>query len=278
MSEATDTIRWELDALKTEYNQHWNHFRHAIDKSYQAFNIHMVMIALLFSAISLANEQVSSSVSLPLFLAIAFVALAGSEGTISTLVTQRTGYVWHQKVIDTIRERISKKTSNVLDPEVNLFYDRRIFSPGTAWFGRINFVVLTGGAIIVLCAYLFLEGISSIYPELGIISIIALYLALFVFVLTLQKLYHSVISRANTKARNLYCQLQNYENPPKDSRDVKYLRTYSQYLLASEIITVVITIFFVTMNILFLVVLVLYIIMTLLSARCWQKIHKEIQC
>ena len=278
MSEGTDMFRWELDALKTEYNQHWSHFRHAIDKSYQAFNIHMVMIALLFSAVSLANEQVSSSVSLPLFLAVAFVALAGSEGTISTLVTQRTGYVWHQKVIDTIRERISKKTGNVLDPEVNLFYDRKIFSPGTAWFGRINFVVLTGSAVVVLCSYLFLEGISSVYPELALTSITALYLSLFVFILTLQKLYHSVISRANTKARNLYCQLQNYENPPTESRDVKYLRTYSGYVLVSEIITLLVAIFFVTVNILFLVFLVIYIIMTLLSVHCWRETHKNLGC
>ena len=271
-------FRWELDALKTEYNQHWSHFRHAIDKSYQAFNIHMVMIALLFSAVSLANEQVSSSVSLPLFLAVAFVALAGSEGTISTLVTQRTGYVWHQKVIDTIRERISKKTGNVLDPEVNLFYDRKIFSPGTAWFGRINFVVLTGSAVVVLCSYLFLEGISSVYPELALTSITALYLSLFVFILTLQKLYHSVISRANTKARNLYCQLQNYENPPTESRDVKYLRTYSGYVLVSEIITLLVALFFVTVNILFLGFLVIYIIMTLLSVHCWRETHKNLSC
>ncbi|MDF1539312.1 MAG: hypothetical protein P1Q69_10470 [Candidatus Thorarchaeota archaeon] len=59
MSDEQPMIRWELDTLRTEYTQHWDHFRHAIDKSYQAFNIHMVMMAMLFSAISLANDQSS---------------------------------------------------------------------------------------------------------------------------------------------------------------------------------------------------------------------------
>lgn len=271
-------IRWELDALKNEYNQHWSHFRHAIDKSYQAFNIHMVMMALLFSAVSLAIEQAASSVSLPLFLAIAAVALAGSEGTISTLVTQRTGYVWHQKVIDVLRERISKKTTNILEPEVNLFYDRKIFSPGTAWFGRINFVVLTGSAVVVLCTYLFLKGMSAIDASLTVDSFTALNLSMFVFVLTLQKLYHSVISRANTKARTLHCQLQTYENPPNESRDVKYLRRYSQYVLASEIITLVVAMVFVTFSVVYVGPLILCLIMTLLGAQCWKKALQTIEC
>ena len=271
-------IRWELSALENEYNQHWSHFRHAIDKSYQAFNIHMVMIALLFSAISLASEQTASSVSLPLFLAVAAVALAGSEGTISTLVTQRTGYVWHQKVIDVLRERISKKTTDVLEPEVNLFYDRKIFSPGTAWFGRINFVVLTGSAVVVLCTYLFLKGMSAIDAALTLDSLTALNLSLFIFVLTLQKLYHSVISRANTKARTLHCQLQKYENPPKESRDVKYLRTYSLYVLVSEIVSLVVALFLTVLSVVYVTPLILCLIMTLLGARCWRKTHQEIEC
>ena len=244
MTEEQPMIRWELNALTTEYDQHWTHFRHAIDKSYQAFNIHMVMIALLFSAVSLANDQTIGSVAVPLFLVIGVVAFASSVGTVSTLVTQRTGYVWHQKVIDVIRARISEKTDGTLDPEVDLFYDRKIFKPGTAWFNRVNFVILTGGAVVVLCSYLTLTGLSSIEPLWIPDSETALIISLYVLVLIIQKMYQALISRSCVHSRNLFCQMQKYENPPTESRETKGLRRYSLYLLLSEIPIVVSSLFF----------------------------------
>ena len=208
MTEEQPMIRWELDALRTEYNQHWSHFRHAIDKSYQAFNIHMVMIALLFSAVSLANDQSSGAISVPLFLVIGVVAFVSSIGTISTLVTQRAGYVWNQKIIDVLRERISKKTSDVLEPEVRMFYDRRIFQPGTAWFGRVNFVILAGSSVVILCAYLILR--DPIIADLGfpLDGTSSLLLAIAIFILSTQKLYHSVIRRSINQSWRIHCQLQ----------------------------------------------------------------------
>jgi hypothetical protein len=119
---------------------------------------------------------------------------------------------------------------------------------------------------------------SAIDVALTVDSYTALYLSLFVFVLTLQKLYHSVISRANTKARNLHCQLQKYENPPNESRDVKYLRMYSLYVLGSEIITLVVALAFVTLSVVYVAPLVLSLVMTLLGARCWRKTLVEIEC
>jgi hypothetical protein len=278
MSGESNMIRWELDALKTEYNQHWSHFRHAIDKSYQAFNIHMVMMALLFSAVSLANDQDSSTLSVPLFLVVSVVAFASTIGTISTLVTQRTGYVWHQKVIDVLRERISKKTTDVLEPEVDIFYDRKIFSPGTAWFGRVNFVILTGSAVVVLCAYLIFAGLSSLGVGLVLDTLTSLILALFIFALSIQKLYHSVISRSLERARGLHCQLQKYENPPNESRDIKYITLYSQYLLVFEIITIVCALPVLLITPLILGVLVLNGIILALTVRCWFKSQGEIEC
>lgn len=278
MSDETNMIRWELDALKTEYNQHWSHFRHAIDKSYQAFNIHMVMMALLFSAVSLANDQESSSIAVPLFLVVSVVAYASSVGTISTLVTQRTGYVWHQKVIDVLRERISKKTTDILDPEVEFFYDRKIFSPGTAWFGRVNFVILTGSSVVVLCAYLIFVGLPSLVSGLILDSFVSLILALFIFALCIQKMYHSVISRALERAWGLHCQLQKYENPPNESRDIKYIRLYSQYLLVFELVTILCSIPVLLITNLIVGILAFNIIIMILTVRCWLKSKSEIEC
>lgn len=278
MSDTYDNIRWELDALKTEYTQHWSHFRHAIDKSYQAFNIHMVMMALLFSAISLANDQDSSSIALPLFMVIGVVAFASSIGTISTLVTQRTGYVWHQKVIDVLRERLSKKTSDILQPEVDLFYDRKIFSPGTAWFGRVNFVVLTGSSVVVLCAYLIFSGLSSTGIGIALDSYTSLFLSLYIFALSLQLMYHSVISQSQSRARELYCQMRKYEHPPTESRDIKYIRLYSKYLLAFEGITIICAIPLLFMSSLTLILLSVNIFVLLITILCLLKTGKEIVC
>ncbi|MFW9789110.1 MAG: hypothetical protein ACFFE1_15665 [Candidatus Thorarchaeota archaeon] len=278
MSDENKMIRWELDALKTEYNQHWNHFRHAIDKSYQAFNIHMVMMALLFSAVSLANDQESSSISVPLFLVIGGVAFASSLGTISTLVTQRTGYVWHQKVIDVLRERISKKTTDILEPEVDLFYDRKIFSPGTAWFGRVNFVILTGSAVVVLCAYLILPSLSLFDIGIPLDTFSSLIIALFIFGLSLEKMYHSVISHSLDRAWGLHCQLQKYENPPNEIRDIKYIKIYSQYLLAFEILTLVCAIPVLLITNLIVGVIAVNIIILALTILCWLKSKREITC
>ena len=85
MSDDNPMIRWELDALKTEYNQHWSHFRHTIDKSYQAFNIHMVMMALLFSAVSLATDQ-ASTIAVPLFVVVSVVAFASFSSIIQMIL------------------------------------------------------------------------------------------------------------------------------------------------------------------------------------------------
>lgn len=278
MSDKNDNIRWELDALKTEYTQHWSHFRHSIDKSYQAFNIHMVLIALLFSAVSLANDQDYISVSVPLFVVIGFVAYASSEGTISTLVTQRTGYVWHQKVIDVLRARISAKTSGTLDPEVEIFYDRKIFKPGTAWFNRVNFVILTGSAVVVLCSYLTLSGLISIEPLWVPNSMTALIISLYILVLTIQKMYHALIRQSCKHARNLFCQMQKYENPPAESREIKGLRRYSLYLLITEILVIVSTVFFLGTSILYVVVLVVAIIILVLTVLTLSSVRKEIEC
>ncbi|MDF1539313.1 MAG: hypothetical protein P1Q69_10475 [Candidatus Thorarchaeota archaeon] len=189
---------------------------------------------------------------MPLFLVIGIVAFASSTGTVSTLVTQRTGYVWHQKVIDVLRERISKKTSDVLEPEVSIFYDRRIFNPGTAWFGRVNFVVLTGSSVIILCAYLILS--DPLLANLGFVldGTIALIFALSAFVLSLQMLYHSVISHSLDPARKLFCQMQKNENPPKKSREIKHLQKYNQYLLITEIAFLGITLLLILLSILFI--------------------------
>ncbi|MFW9844223.1 MAG: hypothetical protein ACFFEV_06595 [Candidatus Thorarchaeota archaeon] len=278
MTDKTDNIRWQLDALKTEYNQHWSHFRHAIDKSYQAFNIHMVLIALLFSAISLANDQAYLAISIPLFVVIGLVAYISSEGTISTLVTQRMGYVWNQKVIDVLRERISEKTSGILEPEVNLFYDRKIFNPGTAWFSRVNFVILTAGSVIVLCSYLTLTGLTAIEPSWVPDSMTALILSLFVLSLVIQKMYHSLISRSCHRSRNLFCQLQKYANPPSESREIKGLRRYTQYLLGTEVILLFCTIFFLMTSILFIIILGAAIIILVLTLLTLVSVHKEIAC
>ncbi len=278
LSDTYDSIRWELDALKTEYTQQWSHFRHAIDKSYQAFNIHMVMMALLFSAISLANDQDSSSVSLPLFMVISVVAFVSSIGTISTLVTQRTGYVWHQKVIDVLRERISKKTSDILQPEVDLFYDRKIFSPGTAWFGRVNFVVLTGSSVVVLCAYLLFSGLSSTGIGLVIDSYTSLFLALFTFALSLQLMYYSVISQSLNRAQKLYCQMRRYEHPPTESRDFKYIRLYSKYLLVFEGITILCVVPLLFLSFLSIALLCVNIFILMMTILCLRKTGREIVC
>ena len=278
MSDTTDNIRWQLDALKTEYNQHWSHFRHAIDKSYQAFNIHMVLIALLFSAISLANDQTYLSISIPLFVVIALVAYISSEGTISTLVTQRMGYVWNQKVIDVLRARISEKTSGTLDPEVNLFYDRKIFNPGTAWFSRVNFVILTTGSVIVLCSYLTLTGLTAIEPSWVPDSMTALTLSLFVLALVIQKMYHSLISCSYHRARDLFCQLQRYKNPPSESREIKGLRRYSLYLLSTQIATVACSAFLIASSILFIALLAAAVIILVLTLLTLVSVRKEIVC
>ncbi|MHA2423635.1 MAG: hypothetical protein ACXAEF_02535 [Candidatus Thorarchaeota archaeon] len=278
MGEEHPMIRWELTALTTEYDQHWTHFRHAIDKSYQAFNIHMVMIALLFSAVSLANNQTIEFVAAPIYLVVGVVAFASSLGTISTLVTQRTGYVWHQKVIDVLRERISKMTSGILEPEVNLFYDRRIFNPGTAWFGRVNFVILAGSSVVILCAYLILR--NPLMEGLGFIldGTTSLLLAIAVFVLSIQKLYHSVIKRSIDRARKLFCQLQKYENPPKESKEMKHLKRYTEYLLSTEVVLIICTTLLVGTSILFLLALAVCIILMLLTIQCWLKANRKISC
>jgi hypothetical protein len=278
MSDSTDNIRWQLDALKTEYTQHWHHFRHTVDKSYQAFNIHMVLIALLFSAISLANDQTYPVVSVPLFLVIALVAYISSEGTISTLVTQRTGYVWTQKVIDALRMRISEKTGGTLEPEVKMFYDRKIFHPGTAWFSRVNFVILTGSSVIILCAYLTLTGLIAIEPSWVSDSMTALTLSLFVFALVIQKMYHSLISRSWNRACNLFCQFQKYENPPSQSREIKGLRRYSLYLLGTEVIVLACSLFYITSSILFIVVIAAAAIILALTVLTLISVRKEIVC
>ena len=278
MSTENNNIRWELDALKTEYTQHWSHFRHSIDKSYQAFNIHMVLIALLFSAVSLANDQTTLAVSIPLFVVIGLVAYVSSEGTISTLVTQRTGYVWHQKVIDVLRARISEKTSGTLDPEVELFYDRKIFKPGTAWFNRVNFVILTGGAVVVLCSYLTLSGLTSIWPLWVPDSETALAISLYVLILTIQKMYQALITQSCKHARNLFCQMQKYENPPTESREIKGLRRYSLYLLITEVVVVVSTLFFLATSVLFIIVLVSEVLILIITSLTLSSVRKEIVC
>jgi hypothetical protein len=278
MSDENPNIRWELDALKTEYTQHWSHFRHSIDKSYQAFNIHMVLIALLFSAVSLASDQGSLSISVPLFVVIGLVAYASSEGTISTLVTQRTGYVWHQKVIDVIRERISKKTSGTLDPEVELFYDRKIFKPGTAWFNRVNFVILTGSAVVVLCAYLTLSGLIAIEPLWVPNSMTALILSLYVLIFCIQKMYHALITQSCKHTRTLFCQMQKYENPPTESREIKGLRRYSLYLIITEIPVIVSLIFFLTISILYVIILTAALVLLILTLLTLSSVRKEIVC
>ncbi len=278
MTEEQPMIRWELSALTTEYDQHWTHFRHAIDKSYQAFNIHMVMIALLFSAVSLANDQTNGSVAVPLFLVVGVVAFASSIGTISTLVTQRMGYVWHQKVIDVLRERISKKTSDVLQPEVELFYDRRIFSPGTAWFGRVNFVILAGSSVVILCAYLTLLNPLMVDHGFVLSGTTALILAISVFALSVEKLYHSVISRSIDRAWQIFCQLQKYENPPKESKEIKHLKKYTEYLLITEVGTVVGSTVMVGSSPLFLLAIGVGIVLLLLTIRCWIKVNQKITC
>lgn len=278
MSDDNSTIRWELDALKTEYTQQWTHFRHSIDKSYQAFNIHMVLIALLFSAVSLASDQGSLAISIPLFVVIGLVGFASSEGTISTLVTQRTGYVWHQKVIDVLRARISEKTSGILDPEVELFYDRKIFKPGTAWFNRVNFVILTGSAVVVLCSYLTLSGLAAIEPTLVPDSMVALTMSLYVLVLTIQKMFQALIRRSCVHSRNLFCQMQRYVNPPKESREIKGLRRYSLYLLISEILVAVSSLFFLPSSILFLVIVAAACVILVLTSLTLFSVRKDIEC
>ncbi|MFW9918633.1 MAG: hypothetical protein ACFFED_03470 [Candidatus Thorarchaeota archaeon] len=278
MTEEQPMIRWELSALQGEYDQHWNHFRHAIDKSYQAFNIHMVMIALLFSAISLASEQSTDSAAVSLYLVVGVVSFFISIGTISTLVIQRASYVWYQKIIDVLRERISKKTSDVLKPEVDLVYDRKIFNPGSAWFGRVNFVILTGSSVVILCAFLILRN-----PLLGGFGFLldgttSFILALTVFILSIQKLYHSVISRSIDRAWKLFCQFQNYPNPPKESRDMKQLRRYTKYLLISEMILIPCTAIFIMESSLFILAVVVGLVILILTLRCWMKVNKKIVC
>jgi hypothetical protein len=238
----------------------------------------MVMIALLFSAVSLANNQTIEFVAAPIYLVVGVVAFASSLGTISTLVTQRTGYVWHQKVIDVLRERISKMTSGILEPEVNLFYDRRIFNPGTAWFGRVNFVILAGSSVVILCAYLILR--NPLMEGLGFIldGTTSLLLAIAVFVLSIQKLYHSVIKRSIDRARKLFCQLQKYENPPKESKEMKHLKRYTEYLLSTEVVLIICTTLLVGTSILFLLALAVCIILMLLTIQCWLKANRKISC
>ncbi len=229
-------IRWELEALKSEYNQHWEHFRHAIDKSYQAFNIHLVIIALLFSAVSLAYEAETESLAIPLFIVIGLVGFISTEGTIATLVIQRTSYVLYRKVIDVLRERISEKVGGMLQPEVEFFYDLRVFKPGTAWFNRVNFVILTGGSIIVICTYLTLAGLPAAISGLAIDATAILIVSITMFILSIQKLYYSVINRSNERARSLFCKMQRYVNPPSESREIKALTKYSRYLLVSLLV------------------------------------------
>jgi hypothetical protein len=277
MSDDYPMIRWELDALKTEYNQHWSHFRHTIDKSYQAFNIHMVMMALLFSAVSLANDQ-TSTIAVPLFVVVSVVAYASSIGTISTLVTQRAGYLWYQKVIDVLRERISKKTTDVLQPEVDLFYDRKLFSPGTAWFGRVNFVILTGSSVVVFCSYLTLSGLSTLAIGITFDNFTSFVLSLFILALCSQKMYHSVIYRSLDRAWGLHCQLLKYENPSKERRDIKYIKQYSEYLLTFEIITLVCAIPVLLITPFIVIGMVVNLLIIAMTLRCWLKSKRDIEC
>jgi len=238
----------------------------------------MVLIALLFSAVSLASDQGSLAISIPLFVVIGLVGYASSEGTISTLVTQRTGYVWHQKVIDVLRARISEKTSGVLDPEVQLFYDRKIFKPGTAWFNRVNFVILTGSAVVVLCSYLTLSGLSAIEPTWVPDSWVALSISLYILALTIQKMYQALIRRSCIHSRNLFCQMQRYENPPTESREIRGLRRYSLYLLISEVPVVLSPLFFLSFSILFLVIFTAAAVVLILTGLTFDSVRKEIVC
>ncbi|MGY5854304.1 MAG: hypothetical protein RTU92_12105 [Candidatus Thorarchaeota archaeon] len=287
MTEDTSNIRWKLDALKTEYNQHWSHFRHAIDKSYQAFNIHMVIIALLFSAISLANEQQSTSLALPLYIVIGLVAFASTEGAIATLVVQRSSYVLYRKVIDVLRERISKTVDNVLQPEVEFFYDLRIFKPGTAWFNRVNFVVLTGSSVTVLCTYLTLGNLSSVIagfdlsPEFIFLSSIA------VFILSTQKFFYSVIHRSNERARSLFCKMQTYDKPPTESREIKALKRFSTYLVLSASLMMAITMLSFVVSYATAgsgpvyvtgFISIFYIVILLMSCIVWRRTRCELSC
>ncbi|MGY5875490.1 MAG: hypothetical protein RTU30_07075 [Candidatus Thorarchaeota archaeon] len=287
MTEDTSIIRWKLDALKTEYNQHWSHFRHAIDKSYQAFNIHMVIIALLFSAVTLANEQQSTTLALPLYIVIGLVAFMSTEGAIATLVVQRSSYVLYRKVIDVLRERISKTVDDILQPEVEFFYDLRIFKPGTAWFNRVNFVVLTGCSVTVLCTYLTLGNFSSAFAGFELGSEFIFLSSVAIFLLSAQKFYYSVIHRSNERARSLYCKMQNYDNPPTESREIKALKRYSTYLMISVIIIMTITVLSLIMAIAtagsgpiyvtgFLSVI--YVTMFLMSCIVWRRTRCELSC
>jgi hypothetical protein len=238
----------------------------------------MVMIALLFSAISLAYNQTADSDAVAIYLVVGVASFIASIGTLSTLVTQRTGYVWRQKIIDVIRERISKKTQGVLDPEVEMFYDRRIFHPGTAWFGRVNFVILATSSVVVLCAYLILR--NPLMEGFGFFldGTTAFLLALTVFGLSMQKLYHSVIKRSIDRAWKLFCQLQEYEIPPKESREIKYLKRYTRYLLLTEVGLIVYSALMVNASLLFLLALGVGFVLILLTSLCLLKVNKTITC
>ena len=287
MNMSDNNLRWELEALKSEYNQHWEHFRHAIDKSYQAFNIHLVIVALLFSAISLAYETNSGSLAIPLFIVIGLVAFVSAEGTISTLVVQRSSYVLYRKVIDVLRERISNKVGGLLQPEVEFFHDLKIFKPGTAWFNRVNFVILTSSSLTVVCTYLTISSLALEIPELSIDSFTILLVSFAIFILTAQKLYYSVINRSNDRARSLFCKMQRYENPPSESREIKALMRYGRYLLASAILTTFVLLGFIGFEFASLVSIrieliiipsAISVILLLVSIRLWFMTRCEVTC
>jgi hypothetical protein len=99
-----------------------------------------------------------------------------------------------------------------------------------------------------------------------------------VFLLSIQKLYHSVIKRSIDRAWKLFCQFQNYENPPKKVRERKYLRRYTKYLLISEIILLPFAIAGVFLSPLFILALGVDVVILLLTLRCWIKVNLDPTC
>ncbi|MFW9887628.1 MAG: hypothetical protein ACFFER_05560 [Candidatus Thorarchaeota archaeon] len=144
-----------LKALIVEYEQHWEHCRHGIDKQYQAFNFYLVTIALLVSAISFLADPALMSVSVPLFMAVGTVSFVLSAGVLMLLISQRRGYVLHRYIVLKLREKISK-IQKELEPEVKLFKKGapRVLEFGSAATFRYIFVILIASLVVALCTYL----------------------------------------------------------------------------------------------------------------------------
>lgn len=193
--------------MKIEYEQHWEHRRHGIDKQYEAFNFYIISIALLVSAVSFAADDSLITSSWPVFLIVGFITFFLSFGVLLLLLSQRYGYVLHSHVIYSLRKRMSDKLVGMtpLQKEVDLFKGRpSLFELDSAAGYRYLSVILVGGLVIGLCTYLF--GIS-----LQLTAIYPLFWSSVSILISIILLYALLKWKSSSRGQSLETQLDNYD-------------------------------------------------------------------